>query len=103
MNKDQTNFGIADIGIEIRNNSLTANTPNVTSQLEDYANREGFMSLMRSETSGGAQLSSTPMVLGTIFQSDQCLNCSPAFIIGTGDYGATLVNNHARFKSPRIF
>ena len=52
VNKDQINFGIADTGVEIRNNSLTANTPNVTSTTEDYANREGFMNLMRSESTG---------------------------------------------------
>jgi hypothetical protein len=102
VNKDQTNFGIADIGVEIRNNSLTANTPNVTSQVEDYASREGFMSLMRSETSGGSQLSSTPMLLGTIFQANQCLNCTPPFIIGTGDYGATFVNNMPASNLPNF-
>ena len=102
VNKDQTNFGIADLGVEIRNNSLTANTPNVTSQVEDYASLEGFMSLMRSETSGGSQLSSTPMLLGTIFQADQCLNCTTPFIRGTGDYGATFVNNMPASNLPNF-
>jgi hypothetical protein len=102
VNKDETNFGIADIGIEVRSNSLTANNPNVSSQVEDYANQEGFMSLMRIEAPGAAQLGSTPMVLGTIFQSDQCLDCHTAFTIGTGDYGATLVNNMPTSNSPNF-
>ena len=92
VNEDQLNFGTADTSIEVRNNSLTANTPNVTSSTEDYANEEGFMNVMRSETSGG-QLTGIPMLVGTIFQSDQCLDCNTAFVIGTGDYGTVLANN----------
>ena len=99
--KDQFNFGTADTGVEVRNNSLTTNTPNVTSMIEDYANREGFMNLMRSEALGG-QLTSTPMLLGTIFQTNQCLNCSTAFVIGTGDYGTVLVNNQPSSSSPNF-
>jgi hypothetical protein len=101
VNKDVTNFGTADTGIDVRNVSLTANNPNVTSTTEDYANREGFMNLMRSENSGG-QLTSTPMLLGTIFQTDQCLNCSTAFIIGTGDYGTILGGNSPSSGSPNF-
>ena len=99
VNKDTTNFGLADVGIEIRNTSLTANIPNVTSLTEDYAAQEGFMNLLRSETSGG-QLSSTPMLLGTIFQGGKCLNCNAAFIIGTGAYGTVLSNNQPLPSSP---
>ncbi len=101
VNKDTTNFGIADIGIEVRNTNLTANTPNVTSRIEDYAGQEGFMNLLRSETAGG-QLSSTPMLLGTIFQGGKCLNCNAAFIIGTGAYGTTFTNNQPLPSSPNF-
>jgi hypothetical protein len=101
VNTDKTNFGVADIGIEIKNNTLTANALNVTSLIEEYANREGFMNLMRSETSGG-QLTSTPMVLGSIFQADQCLNCSTAFVIGTGANGTVLKNNQPTPASPNF-
>jgi hypothetical protein len=99
VNEDKTNFGVADVGIEIANNNLIANTPNVTSSTEDYAAQEGFMNLMRSENSGG-QLTSIPMILGTIFQGNQCLNCSTAFVIGTGAYGTALVNNQPASTSP---
>ena len=101
VNKDATNFGIADIGVEIRNTSLTANISNVTSRVEDYASQEGFMNLLRSETSGG-QLSSTPMLLGTIFQGGKCLNCNAAFIVGTGAYGTTFTNNQPLPSSPNF-
>ena len=101
VNKDKTNFGISNIGIEIGNNVLTANSPNVTSLLEDYAGQEGFMNLMRIETSGG-QLGSTPMILGTIFSGNQCSNCNAAFIIGTGAYGTVLINNRPLPSSPNF-
>ena len=101
VNADQANFGTADIGIEIRNNALTANNPNVTSTTEDRNTKEGFMNLMVSEASGGV-LTSTPMILGTIFQGDQCLNCSTAFVIGTGAYGTVLANNQPAKTSPNF-
>lgn len=101
VNTDQTNFGVADIGIEIGNNSLSANTPNLISMTEDYAGREGFMNLMRSEASGG-KLTTTPMVLGSIFQSNQCQNCSTAFTLGTGSYGAVLSHNQPTLNSPNF-
>lgn len=99
VNKDQTNFGIADIGIEIANNTLTANVPNLMVNSEEYAGREGYMDVMRSETSVG-QLTTTPMVLGTIFLGNQCANCSTPFIIGTGDYGTVLISNVPPPSSP---
>jgi Pectate lyase superfamily protein len=99
--KDKANFGTADTGVEIRNNSLTANTPNVTTSLEDRVTQEGFMNLMYSEVSGG-QLRKVPMVLGTIFQGNSCLNCNTAFVIGTGDYGIVLVNNQSPPRPPNF-
>jgi hypothetical protein len=99
--KDKANFGTAYTGVEIRHNSLTANTPNVTTSLEDRVTQEGFMNLMYSEASGG-QLRKVPMVLGTIFQGNSCLNCRTAFVIGTGDYGIVLVNNQPPPRPPNF-
>ncbi len=101
VTKDRSNFGIADIGIEIANNSVTANVPNVISTTEEYAGREGYMNLMRSEISGG-QLTSTPDLLGTLFQGNQCTNCSTPFIVGTGDYGTVLMNNQLPTSTPHF-
>jgi hypothetical protein len=100
-NKDQFNFGTAATGVEVRNNILTANLRNVKSTSEDYADREGFTTLMRSETAGG-ELTSIPMLLGTIFQTNRCLNCTTAFVIGTGDYGTVLANNQPPTSSPNF-
>lgn len=99
VNADTTNFGTAGTGIEVRNNTLTANNPNVTTATEDRVTKEGFLSLMYSEASG-CVLSSVPMLLGTLFQHNSCANCSTAFVIGSGDYGTILVNNTPARTSP---
>lgn len=99
VNKDPIAFGTGNIGIEIRSNSLTANIPNVTSNVEDYANREGYMALMRSELSGG-QASDSVGILGTIFQANRCTNCSTSFVIGSGDFGTVLYQNQPATSSP---
>jgi hypothetical protein len=89
VSKDLAAFGTADTGIEIRNTQLIANQPNVTSTLEDYAGQEGFMNLMRIQIAAGQPVDS-PMVVGTIFQSDRCGDCSAPFVLGTGAYGTVL-------------
>jgi len=99
VNKDPIAFGTGNIGIEIRSNNLTANIPNVTSNTEDYANREGYMALMRSELSSGAATDSVG-VLGTIFQGNRCVNCATSFVIGSGDYGIVLFQNQPTISSP---
>jgi hypothetical protein len=99
VNKDPSPFGIASTGIEIRNNTLTANVPNVSSSIEDYAGGEGYVNVMRSEPPSG-QLNGTPPLLATAFQGNQCINCSTAFIIGTGAYGTTLIDNQPGISSP---
>jgi hypothetical protein len=99
VNKDQTNFGTALTGVDIRSNNLTANIPNVSSSVEDYASQEGFMDVMRSETTGG-QVTAVPMILGTLFQNNQCSNCQAPFVVGTGDYGTILMGNSPAANSP---
>jgi hypothetical protein len=99
VNKDPIAFGTGNIGVEIRSNSLTANSPNVTSNTEDYANREGYMALMRIELSSGHATDSVG-VLGTVFQGNRCINCSTSFVIGSGDYGTVLFQNQPAISSP---
>ena len=42
VNADARAFGIANLGIEMRANDITANAPNVSSSWEEYAGMEGF-------------------------------------------------------------
>lgn len=90
VNKDASPFGTADIGIEIRGNSILANTPNASFNSEGYANQEGFASLMRSESSAPQRSPGSETLLGTIFQRNSCQHCQRAFVVGTGDRGFVL-------------
>lgn len=92
VNKDATPFGTANVGIEIRDNLVSANTPNVSFNSEGYANQEGFTSLMRSESSAQQRFAGPATLLGTIFQRNTCQHCERAFVLGTGDRGFVLSN-----------
>ncbi|RYZ65087.1 MAG: hypothetical protein EOP09_14850, partial [Proteobacteria bacterium] len=86
-------FGTAILGVEVRDNTLQANRPNVSlNSNEEYAGTEGFLNMMRIERNGGV-MSSFPLVLGSIFQSNQCADCEHAFKLGTGADGTSLIDN----------
>lgn len=92
VNSDALAFGIANIGIEMRSNAITANQPNVSSAYEEYAGIEGFMNMMRVENYNGYQSSPMPRMLGTIIANDSCTNCDIAVRVGTGAGGTTILN-----------
>jgi hypothetical protein len=95
--EDSAPFGTGFTGIELRDNTLSANTPNVTTIMEDSIHHEGFANILSAEgpggTSGGTLSSTTPEILGTILQSSGCMNCNFAFFIGSGDYGTDLIDD----------
>lgn len=93
VNADAKAFGIANLGIEIRDNRLVANSPNVSSNYEEYVGIEGFMNMMRVENYSGYESMSVPRQLGTVIQRNQCDNCDVAFRIGTGAGGTVLSQN----------
>ncbi|HEY3300720.1 MAG TPA: hypothetical protein VGJ90_08100 [Methylophilaceae bacterium] len=75
MQMDPSDFGIGTIGIEIRNNVITANSPNIDNPGEDASRGEGLMSVGKLETKPYTPLSLQTRILGTIVQGNQCLNC----------------------------
>ncbi len=92
VRSDPLAFGIGNLGTEVRRNSIVANVPNVTSQTEEYASREGYVALVHSE--GGAGLSGDiPATVAPIFQNNSCTNCATSFVVGTGVYGADIAGN----------
>ena len=92
VNSDARPFGIANIGIEIRSNQIVANRPNVTSSTEEYANQEGFMTMMRIESQAENRSETEPRLLGTIISGNTCSNCRHALRLGTGAVGTTIVD-----------
>ncbi len=93
VSSDTQPFGTNDINIEVRGNRLVANTPNVSSNIEDRAGQEGYSALLYIEPGGGQTNAAIPNVLGTVLQGNTCQNCAHAFTIGTGDYGTAVVGN----------
>lgn len=92
VRSDPLAFGIGNLGTEVRRNTIVANIPNVTSQTEEYASREGYVALVHSE--GGAGVSGdTPATVAPIFQNNVCTNCATSFVVGTGVYGADIAEN----------
>ncbi|MDB5819098.1 MAG: hypothetical protein JWQ11_2738, partial [Rhizobacter sp.] len=93
VNSDARAFGTAMTGIEIRNNQLQANTPNVSSGWEEYAGNEGYFSMTRFENYASFEPSAAPRILGTLFQANACINCDVGFRLGTGATGTVLWKN----------
>lgn len=94
VNTDARAFGIGMLGVEVRTNQIVANQPNVSSALEDYANLEGFVNLMRVESYAGYESSGEPRILGAIFSGNSCTNCDIGVRIGTGAGGTTILHTH---------
>ena len=90
VNADAKAFGIAKLGIEIRDNQITANRPNISNPNEDYTGSEGYMNLMKVENYSLYETMSLPRMLGTIFQRNVCTNCDVAVRLGTGAGGSIL-------------
>ncbi len=78
---DASDFGYAVINTEIRQNQLTANSPNLIMNQELSTSSEGYEVIMLGEGSAQSLLLSQARLLGTVFQSNSCRNCNR--LIGT--------------------
>ena len=102
VNSDARAFGIANLGIEMRANQVTANIPNRSSQSEEYANTEGYMNMMRVENYSGYESSPVPRMLGTILMRNSCTNCDVAVRVGTGAGGTSILDTQL-FSCPVLW
>jgi parallel beta-helix repeat protein len=101
-NGDGIAFGTGTIGIEVRNNTITANRPNVYSSTEEYASTEGMTARMPLESGGYYESTTIPRLLGTIFDSNTCNYCDVAVRLGTGANG-TVINNTKLLGTPVLY
>ncbi len=99
VSSDTTPFATGFVNIGIRHNTVVANAPNLTSAVEDYANREGYTVLLHIEPSGGQINAANPNILGTTMVINTCTNCTQSYVIGTGDFGTSLVGNSPSWKA----
>ncbi len=99
VSSDSAPFATGFVNIAIRHNTIVANIPNVSSAIEDYADREGYTVLLHIETGGGQISAANPNILGTTLVANTCTNCTQSYVIGTGDYGTSLVGNAPSWKT----
>jgi hypothetical protein len=97
---DEQDFGIGTIGVEVRNNTLQANSPNLTMPQEGAGVAEGFINRMHAEGSTQALSKNQTRLLGTIFQNNKCLSCEIGVIVRDGAKG-TVQDGNAVIAAPR--
>lgn len=90
---NSTTFGVGLIGLEIRNNTLTARQPNTQpNSAVDEIIFEGYNNTIhyQYQTSAPFKETSQPALLGTIFQGNRANNCDDAYQLSTGAYRTTI-------------
>jgi hypothetical protein len=97
---DASDFGIGTIGIEVRNNEIKANTPNLVLSREESGGVEGYLNRMRFEGQTQGQSKNQTRLLGTIFQNNQCIRCDIGVFVRDGAKG-TVQDGNAVIAAPR--
>lgn len=90
---DEQDFGIGTVGVEVRNNILQANSPNLTMPQEESGGAEGFINRMHAEGPTQALSKNQTRLLGTIFQNNQCIGCEVGVIVRDGAKGTVQDGN----------
>jgi hypothetical protein len=89
----QRTFGTSVIGLEIRNNILTAGKPNTPAVVDD-SYPEGYLNFLNFQQMPGQYYidEQIPAVLGTIFQNNKAINCQKAVYLNSGSYNTLVCN-----------
>jgi hypothetical protein len=91
VNGDST-FGIGALGIEIRNNSVTAYSPNTIEPPGTERFTECYYNALMYQSSSSYRDLGVPSILGTIFQGNQAINCNNAYYLNSGSFQTILWN-----------
>ena len=98
VRRDASDFGIGTIGVEIRNNFIKANRPNLSLINEESGTAEGYINMMRLEVEYKDPSNQTRL-LGTIFQNNTCVDCDVGFKVRDGARG-TVQDGDKSISSP---
>lgn len=90
---DEQDFGIGTIGIEVRNNTIKANSPNLLMPQEESGGAEGFVNRMQAEGKTQGLNKTQIRLLGTIFQNNQCTGCERGIDVRDGANGTVQYGN----------
>ncbi|TPG63711.1 T9SS C-terminal target domain-containing protein [Hymenobacter nivis] len=94
-------FGTSMINLDVRNNTLTAHSPNVPAVVDDNF-PEGYLNYLTFQENGGRYVDEKiPALLGSVFQNNTAINCDNALYINSGSYG-TLVCNTNLVNTPNL-
>jgi hypothetical protein len=90
---DEEEFGVGTTGVEVRNNRLVANVPNLTQAQEESGGAEGFINRMHAEGPSQALSKLQNRLLGSIFQNNHCDGCNVGIIVRDGAVATVLDGN----------
>lgn len=90
---DVADFGIGTIGIEVRNNTVWANSPNLVLAQEEAGSAEGFIHMALFEGPAQALARDQTRLLGTIFQNNTCVACATSVVVREGARGTVQDGN----------
>lgn len=92
-------FGTSVIGLEVRNNSITAHIPN-TPAVVDATFPNGYLNYLEWHP-GSFVDEGIPAVLGSIFEDNLAINCNKALYLSTAVHN-TYVSNLALTNTPQM-
>ncbi|MBC3788536.1 T9SS type A sorting domain-containing protein [Spirosoma utsteinense] len=85
-------FGTSVIGLEVRNNTLTAGQPNVPA-IVDAGFPEGYLNYLQYQPGAARYVEEQiPAILGSIFQNNTAINCDHALYLNSGSYNTLVCN-----------
>ncbi len=90
---DEADFGLASIGVEIRDNTLQANQPNLVLRDEESGSVEGIVVRARFEGEAQGRSKNQTRLLGTIIQNNRCSGCNTDVLVRDGAMGTVLDGN----------
>lgn len=84
-------FGTSVIGLEVRDNKLTARLPNVPAQV-DAVFPNGYLNYLEYHPNGTYIDEGIPVLLGSILQNNEAVNCEKAVYLNSGSYNTLVCN-----------
>lgn len=88
----ETTFGITALGVEVRDNSITAHTPNTQEPPNTEQFTECYYNSLMYQYPSSYNNQDVPAILGTIFQGNTATNCDNAYYLNSASYQTVLWN-----------
>lgn len=91
QSKAESLIGTGTLGVEVRNNTIQAFSPNCTI---GFIKSEGYLNYVNDpDTKGASHNANVPAILGTIFQGNRAINTDNTFQIGAGAHNTVIIKS----------